>query len=239
MPVNGGGAARVKPDVAMTTLSRLKGLELVERGRAILLHSLNPAQIRDREFNSERVTVYVEMLQQSEPPPIIVVMDDSGRSFIADGHHRAAACGQAGRIDIVADVYRGTALDAVLIGLEANNSGPLALTAREKSRHLDSLLREHGTLSVSAIAKIIGVSRQTVSARKKRLADNGSFIQDLRRVLPEKTREQRLEAATKVVVKQFDNYGGAPVILALARIPAYHRERIISELRNSLPDLGA
>src|SRR5437764_270221 len=69
-------------------------------------------QLREK-MDEETVARYAELMRGGVKLPAVVVFHDGEHYWLAEGFHRDAAAGRAGRTEIEADVRRGTLRDAI------------------------------------------------------------------------------------------------------------------------------
>lgn len=119
-------------------------------------------------WDPDRVELFKALvLAGEELPPIEVVGRPDGKHVIADGVHRAIATRSAGKPDIEAVVLDPTGSED-LIGfayrraLETATRTALPLSKEERRRAVRRLAAELPEMSHRAIAKLVGVSHDTV-----------------------------------------------------------------------------
>jgi ParB-like chromosome segregation protein Spo0J len=119
-------------------------------------------------WDLDRIELFKGLVASGEEvPPIEVVRREDGKFIIADGVHRAVAARWAGRNDIealVLDPADGESLlgFAYRRALETATRTALPLTKDERRRAVRRLLAESSDLSHRSIAKLVGVSHDTV-----------------------------------------------------------------------------
>lgn len=106
--------------------------------------------------------------------PIVVYRDPAtGTNYMGDGHHRWHVHQQRKIEHILAEVRVGTQRDAILWGIQANARHGANRTEADVEANLRVLLAdpEWSRWSDREIARIAGVSHQTVARRRRDLAD--------------------------------------------------------------------
>lgn len=114
-------------------------------------------------------------------PPIVVFEDDDGRLVVADGFHRVRAAQQNGQMDIVAEIHRGSRLEALRYSLGANNAHGLRRTNADKRRSVELALSEETLRGYTDnyIAGLCGVGNHLVAEVRLGLGTNdGSQVGD-------------------------------------------------------------
>jgi ParB-like chromosome segregation protein Spo0J len=118
--------------------------------------------------DADRVEMFAGLLDADQyiPPPEVVDLGD-GRWLLADGVHRVEAHRQLGRSEIdvvVVPIHDGeTSVQAAYRrALETATLSALPLTKAERRRAVYRLLDERSELSHRAVARLVGVSHQTV-----------------------------------------------------------------------------
>jgi ParB-like chromosome segregation protein Spo0J len=116
----------------------------------------------------DRVEMFMGLIEAGEcVPPVEVVPLSDGRFLVADGFHRVEAHRRLGRVEIeVVTVAVGSEETAKRAAyrhaLETATRSALPLTKAERRRAVYGLLDERSDLSHRAIAKLVGISHQTV-----------------------------------------------------------------------------
>lgn len=80
-----------------------------------------------------------DMLNGAVFPPVTVYFDGIDY-FLGDGFHRVEAARKIERKEILAEVRKGTARDAILHGISANSTHGLRRTQADKRRAIETLL---------------------------------------------------------------------------------------------------
>jgi ParB-like chromosome segregation protein Spo0J len=119
-------------------------------------------------LDEERVELFKELLASGEElPSIEVVPYRSDRYLVADGVHRANAANRAGRTEIdvvILSLEDGETPVACALrrGLETATKTALPLTTAERRQATIKLATAHPEMSHRAIAKLVGVSHDSV-----------------------------------------------------------------------------
>lgn len=125
-------------------------------------------------IDQDTVDTYFEVLEKEAgewPFGEIDVFFDGSDYFVADGFHRTLAAIRVKRASVPCRVHQGTAKDAMIFGMTANDMHGLRMS-REDKRHCVEWLMEHGgKLTQDQIAEKAGVAKRTVarvSAERKK-----------------------------------------------------------------------
>lgn len=115
-------------------------------------------------INEDTVDEYAEMISDSKdwPFPPCDVFHDGTNYFAADGFHRVLAGHRSKRASIPCRVHKGTAKDARIFGMTANDKHGLRMTRADKRACIDWLIEHGGKLTQKEIAEKAGVSRRMV-----------------------------------------------------------------------------
>lgn len=145
--------------------------------RTISLIDLNLSLQTRSSIRNSAVAEYANRYSNGEPMDLPVVYDISGVLYLADGFHREAAQRLIlNRREIECRVFKGSKWQAVQCGLKANlrHLGERPNRAdRENATKI--ALRMRPDLSNSAIAKLVGVSDNTVRAYRLKLEATGEI----------------------------------------------------------------
>ena len=135
------------------------------------LDSSGSAHVRV-EISKETVADYADLLKEGREFPPITVFRSAGKTYVADGFHRVAAHLAAGRTHIEAQVYDGTARDALWFELGANATHGRRLSRAETRRALGLALDRCPDAPSKLIADHVGCgSALVVKVRKERQHD--------------------------------------------------------------------
>jgi len=116
-------------------------------------------------INEDVVTDYTSIISEvgsGWPFPPIHVFHDGTDYFVADGFHRVLAGQRAKRGLIPCEIHKGTAEDAHIFGMTANDRHGLRMSREDKRACVEWLLDQPGRMSQKEIAEKAGVSRTTV-----------------------------------------------------------------------------
>ena len=132
------------------------------------------------EINGDTVADYRDAMKSGAEFPPIKLFFDGCDYWIGDGYHRWHARGDAGFIDIEADVVQGSRRDAILWACSANCTNGLRRSNVDKRKAVETLLRDEEWMQWSdhVIADKCGVSQPFVGGIRKQLitvigCDNG------------------------------------------------------------------
>jgi len=118
-------------------------------------------------INEDVVQDYADMIAESNgdwPFPPIDVFFDGTEHFVADGFHRFLAAHRAKRGSIPSVVHAGTATDARIFGMTANDKHGLRMTKADKRACVEWLLDSGGKMTQADIAEKAGVGRRLVQS---------------------------------------------------------------------------
>lgn len=129
-------------------------------------------QIRDG-LNEAAVERYAETLQAVEAiawpfPPVVLNQTPTGYVCV-DGAHRIAAAMKAGREEVEAKVVTLSEADAKVEAARANMENGLPLTPAERKKAIARLIELRPVWTDAAIARLMGVHRNTVARVRKEL----------------------------------------------------------------------
>lgn len=116
-------------------------------------------------INEDVVADYAEIISQAGTawtfPPLDVFYDGTDY-FVADGFHRLLAAIRAKRASIPCNVHKGTAADARIFGMTANDRHGLRMSREDKRACVEWLLDNGGKLTQKEIAEKAGVGVRLV-----------------------------------------------------------------------------
>ncbi len=113
-------------------------------------------------IDDDLVAEYAEALGDGARFPPIVVFRHDGADLVSDGFHRVAACRQAGRTEIEADVHHGTREDALWFALGGNRAHGKRLTRADKRHAIELAYRCWPDVSQGRIARQVGCTQAYV-----------------------------------------------------------------------------
>jgi hypothetical protein len=117
------------------------------------------------EINEDTVEDYAELIRIHHPdwpfPPLDVFTDGSDY-WVGDGFHRLLAGRQAKRGSVLCVVRNGTARDARIFGMTANDRNGLRMTHADKRACVEWLLDQPEKMTQAAVAETAGVTPRTV-----------------------------------------------------------------------------
>jgi hypothetical protein len=97
----------------------------------------------------------------------VIVFHDGTEYILADGFHRVMGANSAGLVDVLADVRKGSRVDALKYALSANSNHGLKRTNADKRNAIHVALKEFVKLSNSELAKLCSVDDHTVADVRK------------------------------------------------------------------------
>ncbi len=117
-------------------------------------------------INEDVVGDYADLIAASNgewPFPPIDVFHDVTDYFVADGFHRFLAARRSKRGSIPCRIHKGTAKDARIFGMTANDRHGLRMSQADKRACVGWLLDNGGKMTQKALAESAGVSARMVS----------------------------------------------------------------------------
>ncbi len=179
----------------------LTSLKVIARGKTYKLADLDSGQIRAREHDPKRVELFASMYRDGKPvpQPVAIQVPDTPKPIIADGHRRCLGMKAAGFDEMEVDLYEGTELDVIMVGMELNSSGPAPLKPADIVKAAVKTQVLGARPNITKLADMAGVSRPT--ARKlyqQEISKTGGVLDSYKPVKPRKTKE---EIADEIAVK--------------------------------------
>lgn len=119
------------------------------------------------KIHDDAVDEYYEILQEAKgiwPFPPLDVFYDGSSYFVADGFHRFLAANRAKWKTIPCIVHKGTAHDARIFGMTANDRNGVRMTRADKRGCVVWLLENGGKMTQAEISAKAGVCIATVKA---------------------------------------------------------------------------
>ena len=116
-------------------------------------------------INEDTVADYAEVISNSDgdwPFPSLDVFHDGTDYYVADGFHRFLAAQRSKRGTFPCRIHKGTAKDARIFGMTANDTHGLRMTRADKRACVEWLLDCGDKMTQVAISKAAGVSVRTV-----------------------------------------------------------------------------
>lgn len=116
-------------------------------------------------INEDVVAEYTEVITQAGidwPFPPLDVFHDGADYFVADGFHRLLAAIRAKLASVPCNIHKGTASDARIFGMTANDRHGLRMSREDKRACVEWLLDNGGKMTQKAVAEKAGVSTRTV-----------------------------------------------------------------------------
>lgn len=116
-------------------------------------------------INEDVVDDYAEIIKAAGlewPFPAVDVFHDETDHHVGDGFHRVLGANKAGRASVPCNVHKGTAADAMIFGMTANDRHGMRMTRADKRHCVEWLLDNGGKLTQAEIAEKAGVTSRTV-----------------------------------------------------------------------------
>lgn len=117
-------------------------------------------------INEDTVGEYAELIAEHHPEwPLgpLDVFHDGSQHLVADGFHRTLAAARTKRSSIPCRVHKGSARDARIFGMTANDRHGLRMSRADKRACVEWLLDDGVKLTQAQVAELAGVSRRTVA----------------------------------------------------------------------------
>jgi hypothetical protein len=116
------------------------------------------------KIDQDVVEDYAEIIRVSGewPFPPLDVFTDGSEYWPADGFHRGLGAVQAKRASVPCNIHAGTARDARIFGMTANDKHGLRMTRADKRSCVEWLLDNGGKMTQAEIAEKAGVSTRWV-----------------------------------------------------------------------------
>jgi len=124
-------------------------------------------------INEDVVQDYADLIAESNgewPFPPLDVFHDGTEHYVADGVHRILGGRRTKRGSVPCHIHKGTAHDARIFGMTANDKHGLRMTRADKRACVEWLLDNGGKMTQTEIATKAGVGRrlvQTIVADRK------------------------------------------------------------------------
>ncbi len=131
-------------------------------------------------LDQERVEMFTHLLiEGGEVPPIEVIRRPDGTNLIADGVHRGHGAQAAGKKEIEVVIIspepgESPEASAFRRHIETATKTALPLTTGERRKAARRLLRERPEMSNRAVARLLGVSHDSVNRWAKELDDSST-----------------------------------------------------------------
>ena len=115
--------------------------------------------------DQDAVDTYAEVLEKEAgewPFGEVDVFHDGSEYFVADGFHRTLAASRVKRGSVPCRIHQGTAKDAKIFGMTANDTHGLRMSREDKRSCVEWLIENYSKMTAPAIAETAGVSERTV-----------------------------------------------------------------------------
>lgn len=115
--------------------------------------------------DQDTVDTYAEVLEKEAgewPFGEVDVFHDGSEYFVADGFHRTLAAGRVKRGSVPCRIHQGTAKDAKIFGMTANDMHGLRMSREDKRYCAEWLLDNVTNMTQMQIAETAGVNEKTV-----------------------------------------------------------------------------
>ena len=117
------------------------------------------------KINEEVVEDYTQLIVDNDgewPFAAVDVFHDGNEYLVADGFHRTLAAHRAKLPKIPCNIHKGTATDARIFGMKANDRHGLRMSRADKRGCVEWLLDNGGKMTQTEVAAKAGVSRRLV-----------------------------------------------------------------------------
>lgn len=126
-------------------------------------------------INEDAVTEYAERMTEGDKFPPVDVFFDGTDYHLADGFHRVMAAQRSSFKDILANVHKGTAVDALWLSIGANKANGVKRTAGDKRKSIEIALNKFPDKTQEQIASHVGCVQQYVQKVKSELTTSGKL----------------------------------------------------------------
>ena len=116
-------------------------------------------------ISGETVDQYAELISEAGkdwPLPPLDVFHDGSRYMVADGFHRVMGATKAKRASVPCKIHKGTATDARIFGMTANDQHGLRMTQADKRACVEWLLDNQPKMTQKTVSVSAGVTERTV-----------------------------------------------------------------------------
>jgi hypothetical protein len=116
-------------------------------------------------IHADTVDEYAELITNNKDWPfdLLDVFHDGNNYLVADGFHRTLAAQRSDVKSVPCRVHKGTAKDARIFGMTANDQHGLRMSRADKRHCVEWLLDNGGKLTQLEIGVTAGVSKRTVA----------------------------------------------------------------------------
>jgi len=127
-------------------------------------------------ISDDTVDSYAEVVEESNewPFPAIDVFFDGSKYYIADGFHRYLTAQRLKRSSIPCLVHKGTAKEAKIFGMTANDQHGLRMSREDKRSCVQWLIKHFPNMPQLEICKKSGTPRRTVQRIVAESRDGGT-----------------------------------------------------------------
>jgi hypothetical protein len=132
------------------------------------------------KISEETVDDYAEVIENEKTWPMgaVDVFHDGTDYFVADGFHRTLAAIRVNRASLPCRIHKGTARDARIFGMTANDQHGLRMSRADKRACVEWLLDNGGKMTQVKIAAKAGVDISTVKRIVSERKEESSYPPD-------------------------------------------------------------
>jgi len=153
------------PCIARKCLTRFSERENVPKSLSIDLLRIDAGTQNRVSINEDVVEDYAELIAQSNgkwPFAPLDVFHDGSDYYVGDGFHRTLGAKRANRSSIPCEIHKGTARDARIFGMTANDRHGLRMSRADKRACVEWLLDNEPQMTQEEIGRKAGVSKRLV-----------------------------------------------------------------------------
>lgn len=122
--------------------------------------------------NEDSVAEYAERMLEGDKFPPVDVFFDGTEYHLGDGFHRVMGANRNEFKDILANVHKGTAIDAIWFGIGANKTNGVKRSSGDVRKSIEIALTKFPEKTQEQISQQVGCSRDYVSKVQKELVTN-------------------------------------------------------------------
>ena len=163
--------------------------------------------------NGDAVDDYAAVIEDFKgewPFGPVDVFHDGSDYFVADGFHRTLAAIRMKRASVPCRIHNGTAKDAKIFGMTANDHNGLRMTRADKRACVEWLLDNGGKMTQTKIAETAGVTDRTVRAivSERRDAESSDSSQTTEQNTPTGGQNRKVSGSSGVTTEDSEPQEG-------------------------------
>lgn len=148
-------------------------MELIPLSMIVCDKDFWPRVRLDQSRVNHFASLYSEKGAEALPPILVTTGGEDGAYLLVDGWHRLKAVKKAGRVELPAEIFRGTIDQAFAEAVKRASTAAAPLKAEEGKRAVVSLLRRFPDLSDGGIADISGLCIRFIAEQRAELRAGG------------------------------------------------------------------